>query len=171
MKKVSLDVWIQLLGMTGIIASLIFVGLEMRQTQRIAIAGQQQARASANMDTLNAFIESGFDHQAIVWDVNFDYDLSGPEIIYRNNLHNAWHMYENDFYSYTQGLMDGSTWSAKLAGIERIYNICLGREIIILEHQYFLRTSGQSFKRYPINVPINEQTTNNNNPTLLFCCC
>ena len=129
MKNVSLDVWIQLLGMTGIIASLIFVGLEMRQTQRIAIAGQQQARASANMDTLNAFIESGFDHQAIVWDVNFDYDLSGPEIIYRNNLHNAWHMYENDFYSYTQGLMDGSTWSAKLAGIERIYNICLGREI------------------------------------------
>ena len=56
MKKVSIDVWIQLLGMVGIIASLIFVGLEMRQTQRIAIAGQQQARASANMDLLNAFI-------------------------------------------------------------------------------------------------------------------
>ena len=62
MKKISIDVWIQLLGMVGIIASLISVGLEMRQTQRIAIAGQQQARASANMDLLNAFIESGFDH-------------------------------------------------------------------------------------------------------------
>ena len=129
MKKVSIDVWIQLLGMVGIIASLIFVGLEMRQTQRIAIAGQQQARASANMDLLNAFIESGFDHQAIVWDGTFDYDLSGEEIIFRNSLHSAWHMYENDFYSYTQGLMDDSTWSAKLAGIERIYNICIGREI------------------------------------------
>ena len=129
MNKVSIDVWIQLLGMVGIIASLIFVGLEMRQTQRIAIAGQQQARASANMDGLNAFIESGFDHQSIVWDGTFDYDLSGEEIIFRNSLHSAWHMYENDFYSYTQGLMDDSTWSAKLAGIERIYNICIGREI------------------------------------------
>jgi len=41
MKKVSLDIWIQLLGMISIVASLIFVGLEMRQSQRIAIAGQQ----------------------------------------------------------------------------------------------------------------------------------
>ena len=78
---------------------------------------------------LNSFIESGFDHQAIVWDVDFDYVFSETETAFRNNMHSAWHMYENDFYSYTQGLMDGATWSAKLAGIERIYNICLGREI------------------------------------------
>ena len=41
MKKVSIDVWIQLLGMVGIIASLIFVGLEMRQTKD-RVAGQQR---------------------------------------------------------------------------------------------------------------------------------
>ena len=29
-KKVSLDIWIQLLGMIGVIASLVFVGLQMR---------------------------------------------------------------------------------------------------------------------------------------------
>ena len=149
MKKVSIDVWIQLLGMVGIIASLIFVGLEMRQTQRIAIAGQQQARASANMDLLNAFIESGFDHQAIVWDVSFDYDLSGTEIIFRNNLHSAWHMYENDFYSYTQGLMDDSTWSAKLAGIERIYNTCIGREIYDSRAPIFSEEFRQVIESFP----------------------
>ena len=42
MKKVSFDVLIQFIGMAGVIASLIFVGLEMQQSQRIAIAGQQQ---------------------------------------------------------------------------------------------------------------------------------
>ena len=89
------------------------------------------------MDLLNAFIESGFDHQAIVWDVTF-VTISGAEIIL-NNLHSAWHMYENDFYSYTQGLMDDSTWSAKLAGIERIYNICIGREIYDSRAQYCRR--------------------------------
>jgi len=129
MKKVSLDVWIQLLGMIGIIASLVFVGLEMRQTQRIAIAGQQQARASANMDLINAFIESGIDHQATIWELDFNYVLSDAEMAFRNNMHSAWYIYENDFYSYTQGLMDDSTWSAKLAGMQRIYNICLAREI------------------------------------------
>jgi len=33
-----------LLGVVGIIGSLIFVALELRQSQRIALAAQQQAR-------------------------------------------------------------------------------------------------------------------------------
>ena len=44
MKKVSLDTWIQLLGMIGVLGGLVFVGLEMQQSQRIAIASQVQAR-------------------------------------------------------------------------------------------------------------------------------
>jgi hypothetical protein len=40
--KVSFDTWIQLLGMLGVIGGLVFVGLEMRQTQQIAIAAQVQ---------------------------------------------------------------------------------------------------------------------------------
>ena len=44
MKNVSLDTWIQLIGIIGIIASLLFVGLEMRQSQKIALAAQQQER-------------------------------------------------------------------------------------------------------------------------------
>ena len=42
--KVSFEIWIQLLGMLGVLGGLIFVGLEMQQSQRIAIAGQIQAR-------------------------------------------------------------------------------------------------------------------------------
>ena len=38
--KVSFDTWIQLLGMVGVLGGLVFVGLEMQQTQRIALAGQ-----------------------------------------------------------------------------------------------------------------------------------
>ena len=44
MKKVSLDTWIQLLGMIGVLGGVVFVGLEMQQSQRIAIASQVQAR-------------------------------------------------------------------------------------------------------------------------------
>ena len=42
LKKVSIDTWIQLLGMLSVVAGLVFVGLEMQQTQRIALANQQQ---------------------------------------------------------------------------------------------------------------------------------
>ncbi len=38
MKKVSADTWLQFLGMSSVVASLVFVGLEMQQTQRIARA-------------------------------------------------------------------------------------------------------------------------------------
>ena len=44
MKKVSLDVWIQLRGMIGVFASLVFVGLQMRQSLEIALAAQQTER-------------------------------------------------------------------------------------------------------------------------------
>ena len=48
MRKIPIENLIQLLGMVGIIGSLIFVGLEMQQTQRIAIASAQEARMNAN---------------------------------------------------------------------------------------------------------------------------
>jgi len=44
MGKISLDVWIQLLGMIGIIVSLVFVALQMRQSHQFALAAQQTAR-------------------------------------------------------------------------------------------------------------------------------
>ena len=45
MKKVSLDTWIQLIGMLGIMGSLVFVDLELRQSQRIALANMEQRRS------------------------------------------------------------------------------------------------------------------------------
>ena len=47
--KVSFDTWIQLLGMLGVLGGLVFVGLEMRQTQQIAIALQVDARNQSQL--------------------------------------------------------------------------------------------------------------------------
>ena len=55
MKKVSLDTWIQLLGMFGLLGGLVFVGLEMRQSQRIALADTEQQRAIAQQQNFWAF--------------------------------------------------------------------------------------------------------------------
>ena len=42
--KISFDTWVQLLGMVGVLGGLVFVGLEMQQSQKIALAAQQQSR-------------------------------------------------------------------------------------------------------------------------------
>ena len=61
MGKIAIEDLIQLFGMVGIIGSLIFVGLEMQQSQRIAVASQQQERAAITVDMINAFYEIDVD--------------------------------------------------------------------------------------------------------------
>ena len=73
MKKIDsamIDALIQLLAMIGIIGSLIFVGLELRQSQRIAQAGQQQDRTASFFGLLGANSEAGVDWQSTVYESN-----------------------------------------------------------------------------------------------------
>ena len=58
MKKISLDTWIQLVGVLSVVAGLIFVGIEMRQTQRVALAAQQQQRAATLIEIIGTFSEA-----------------------------------------------------------------------------------------------------------------
>ena len=46
---------VQIVGITSLIASLIFVGLELRQSHKIALAAQQQEKSSFNYGS-NRFI-------------------------------------------------------------------------------------------------------------------
>ena len=71
MKKVSLDVWIQLIGMLSVLAGLVFVGLEMRQAQFIAIAGQQQQRAIMQGELNYSITEQGEDIGEIILNQNY----------------------------------------------------------------------------------------------------
>ena len=56
--KVSFDTWVQLLGMLGVLGGLVFVGLEMHQSQQIALAAQQQARTEIFTGIVNSVNES-----------------------------------------------------------------------------------------------------------------
>ena len=127
--KVNFDVWIQLLGMLGVLGGLVFVGLEMQQSQRIALAAQQQERASISVDYFAPLIESGISLQQVFFEDSVDF--SNPEEVsgFENIIHVLWFIFENDFYQYTQGLMDEQTWEAKLAGVRLLYNKCHARQL------------------------------------------
>ena len=49
MKKIGFETWIQLLGLLSVLGGLIFLGLELQQSHRIAIASQVQARNDSIM--------------------------------------------------------------------------------------------------------------------------
>ena len=142
MKKigaVQIDALIQLLAMMGIIGSLIFVGLEMRQSQRIAQAGQQQDRTASFFGLLGANSEAGVDWQSTVYEANSDFGekFTLPEIVRRNNYHAHLFTYENDYFQYSQGLMPQSVWDAKLIALTFFYNQCDMRDLMDYRKNWF----------------------------------
>ena len=119
MRKIPIEDLIQLLGMVGIIGSLIFVGLEMRQSQRIAMAGQQMERTALLIEANAVFTEAGLDWHSIAF-------LDQPELADtypsgiaggRNNYHQALFNYENDYFQFSQGLMPIEVWDAKKGNV------------------------------------------------------
>ena len=126
MKKVGLDVWIQLIGMLSIVGSLIFVGLEMRQTQQIAIAGQVQARAQMQVGRLLTGLEGNLDIYRIWNTNNYEYeDLNEDEKLVAGAIH-AWKqaMLENNFFQYSVGLFAEDYWEQTKGRIQNWYDQC-----------------------------------------------
>jgi hypothetical protein len=59
MDSAKLNDWMQVFGIFALVGSLIFVGLQMKQDQDIAIATQYQARAVTAIDIQEARQQSG----------------------------------------------------------------------------------------------------------------
>ena len=130
MKKVSLDVWIQLLGMLSVLAGLVFVGLEMRQSQRIALAAQQQERASLVTEIIGTFSETNPPISFLDFlNENLDVSNQNNRAIAETYIYRMWMVYENDYLQYELGLMDEDIWLAKLAAMRNVYGRCQYREV------------------------------------------
>ena len=130
MKKISLDTWIQLVGMLSVVAGLIFVGIEMRQTQRVALAAQQQQRAAALIEIIGTFSEA---NSPLSWldFVSEDFDVSeeNSRALGENAAYQLWMIYENDYLQYELGLMDNEIWKAKLAAMRYLVSRCQFQDV------------------------------------------
>ena len=128
MKRISLDVWIQLIGMVSIVFSLLFVGLQMQQSQTIALASQQQARTEVLVDIIGGFDEGDKSFVDLISGI-VDGSYVDDSNVVRDAIWQIWMLYENDFLQYKLGLMDDEVWEAKLNAMLAIYNACNYRDI------------------------------------------
>ena len=123
-----------LLGTLGIIGSLIFVGIEIRQNQEIAMASQLQARNTALM----AFYSAPLEGSAIALKL-----MEGgiePEIDWSNDEERATLIaivrvrvisLLNSYNQYNSGLIDEATHQYTLTRALEIYDNCRFREVVI----------------------------------------
>ena len=128
MKRASLDTWIQLLGMVGLLGGLIFVGLELRQTQRIALAEMEQRRSEQTTNRALAFLEGEVETWAKVQGVPLS-ELSPKERMVRE-MHWSWaaQMQQNTLFQYQEGFISESQWNVIAERILVSWNNCLNRE-------------------------------------------
>ena len=119
MMKIDVQDLIQLLGMIGIIGSLIFVGLEIRQSQRVAMAGQQMERTAISANRFAAYNEAGLDWHSVslVNRPNFADQYAQGIAAGRNNYYEFLFVFENDYFQFAQGLMPEDVWQAKLEAL------------------------------------------------------
>ena len=98
----------QIIGVIGIISSLIFVGLELRQSHKIAMSDQHLARAQVWVSVYNSATSRSLAHQ-------YDQDHYSDFDIYVHNSFNAmWNIYEADYLRYRLGLMTDDAWQGRL---------------------------------------------------------
>ena len=68
MRKANLDVCIQFIGLLSVVGGLLFVGMEMRQTQQIALAAETSNRmCQVLIQTINTSSETGVDWTKIIF--------------------------------------------------------------------------------------------------------
>jgi|TARA_B110000285_G_C14691116_1_gene409133 hypothetical protein len=149
MSRLNTNILIQLFGMMGVICSLIFVGLEMRQSQSIALVNQMQQRSYSASATINSSTEANLDWYSHQFNVEYNSEFSTEDKAVRNILNVNWFIYEADYFQYTQGLMTEEVWQAKLRGIAINLKRCDNQEI----YQKRVGLVEEGFKIILENIP------------------
>ena len=108
MDSAKLNDWMQVFGIFALVASLIFVGLQMKQTHEIALAGQYQSRAQTTIDYFLVRMES---------------DQVNP----RYAAQIRWALMDNNHFQYQQGFLTNETWKAYANFVRDLYADCEDR--------------------------------------------
>ena len=135
MKKIDLNTIVQTLAMFGVMGSLIFVGLQMKQSQEIALAAQNSVRTGYFLAAIDSLAEQGLSYHEYLLQVNGVKPATKEyEWLSHNQTHAFWFIAENDFLQHELGLIDENVWKAKLAVYQLACRIALSdsRDIYLL---------------------------------------
>jgi len=127
MGQEKLKDWIEVVGIFALVASLVFVGMQMKQTQEIAIAQQYQERAIYGAEHVGSYAENENLLRATVNDIEGafesgelgdslvdDYETFGAEYVALSVIMASKGLVtlDNYYFQYQQGFMEEEAWTA-----------------------------------------------------------
>ena len=131
----KLQDWMQIVGLFSLVGSLIFVGLQLKQSHEIALANQYQARAATTQDMFNSMQESGVNMGRLGKPID---EMSPLEAAAKHNRTEwAWIQYDNHFYQYNAGFLDDESWQGLSNRMRVLYSRCDTRYVWERLRQFF----------------------------------
>lgn len=121
MDSAKINDWMQVVGIFCVMASLVFVGLQMQQDRKIALAGQYQDRSAVAVEVWNGMAQSEYDilllgSSAIAkpwWAETFGDSMTpheaGTAII---SVRRSFVVLDNHHYQYELNFYDEKTWQS-----------------------------------------------------------
>ncbi len=112
--------WLQVLGIFGVIASLIFVGLQMKQAQEIALAQTYNARAGQTIEAHAGVMGSPqhFSGMAKLYSGQRN-QLTAEEFVALESESTIFlTIYENNHFQYEMGFLPEEHWKKNLADLD-----------------------------------------------------
>ena len=148
MNFAKLNDWMQVVGIFAVVLSLVFVGFQLKQSQEIAIAGQNQERQSVVIDYYAAQIQS--DESVDAYGANhrehLDQDI-GTESSRSDRLIGLSYIssrmrlsiYDNNHFQFEAGFMTEESWQPYLDLTKRVCSAERDEGKIMLNHGYQFR--------------------------------
>jgi hypothetical protein len=120
MRAVRFSEWIQIFGLVAVVGSLVFVGVQMRQTHEIASATLYQMRSDGAQQLMATWLESEV-LSDIEAKVSAERELSDYENLIRSVVVLMFfNQFENSHYLYERGFLSEEHWASDLSAI-RLY--------------------------------------------------
>jgi hypothetical protein len=113
MDSSKINDWLQVVGLFGVIGSLLFVGLQMKQEHEIALSQIYQARSDTTVEQLRGLADNPIMLSAIAKRRRGDPDSLTVEeqLAMAFNGQAALMIYEAIHYQYQNGFIDEEHWS------------------------------------------------------------
>jgi hypothetical protein len=110
--------WLQICGLISVIASLMFVGFELKQSRDIAVAQMYQDRAALDIQIRTHFAPSERIYDALQKS-SAGQELTAQEQMALNQaIGNILIYWETNHLLYEMGMLDEEHWEASLRSIE-----------------------------------------------------
>ena len=150
MDSAKLNDWLQVVGLFGVIASLIFVGMQMKQDREIALSAATQARTETTIQNIMGLMSNPYYLSAVdkylggepdrVTPVErFVVDRLGSTVLFN---------FENVHFQYQQGFIPPDRWSASRETLKSLLQSPYGP-------RQFYETDPNSWRR-PFQLVVDE---------------